>query len=96
VYASAAISFLPVVYEPPRADFGPPLLPDRSDELTAYVVGAVGEGRPLFDVLADAFVLDRVDEYVSVLDHLAYEPAVRAALADQAAASALPALTLIG
>jgi hypothetical protein len=39
------------------------------------------DGRKLFDVLGDPFVLDRVDEYVSVLDHLARDPAVRAALA---------------
>jgi len=51
------------------------------DELSAYVALELGSGRALFDVLGDDFVLDRVDEYVSVLDHLAHDPAVRAALA---------------
>jgi len=51
------------------------------DDLSAYVTSELSAGRRLFDVLGDPFVLDRVDEYVSVLDHLARDPAVRAALA---------------
>jgi hypothetical protein len=82
VYASA-MTVLRVVYEPGPIDLGPPLLPGRSDELTAYVASAVAEGRKLFDVLADSFVLDRVDQYVSVIDHLAREPEVRSAIAGQ-------------
>jgi hypothetical protein len=83
MYASTAIAVLPVIYEPEPAELGPPLLPDCSDELTGYVADAMGEGRRLFDVLTDPFVLERVDEYVSVLDHLAREPAVRATLMRQ-------------
>jgi hypothetical protein len=51
------------------------------DELSAYVARELGAGRKLFDVLGDPFVLERADEYLSVLDHLARDPLVRAALA---------------
>jgi hypothetical protein len=73
-------AFLPVFYEQDPEELSPPPAGDF-DELTAYVSSAVIEGRGLFDVLADQFVLERVDEYVSVLDHLARQPAVREAVA---------------
>ena len=92
----SAVAVLPAVYESEPADFAPPLLPDRFDELTAYVASSVATGRRLFDVLADPFVADRADEYLSLLDHLAGQPAIRAALArtprtEPAAAGALAA-----
>ena len=74
-------AFLPAIYEPDPEEVGPPPRSGDFDELTAYVSSAVVGGRGLFDVLADQFVLERVDEYVSVLDHLARQPAVRQAVA---------------
>jgi hypothetical protein len=58
-----------------------------TDDLTAYVALELRAGRRLFDVLADAYVLERADEYVSVLDHLGRDPAIRSALAGAARAS---------
>jgi hypothetical protein len=74
-------AFLPVIYELDPEEVGSPPPSGGFDELTAYVSGAVAGGRKLFDVLADEYVLERVDEYVSVLDHLARQPAVREAVA---------------
>ena len=72
-----ATPFQPAIYE--ELD---PFVPEGEfDELTAYVSGAVAGGRKLFDVLVDEYVLERVNEYVSVLDHLARQPAVREAVA---------------
>jgi hypothetical protein len=51
------------------------------DELRAYVAAELANARRLFDVLGDAFVLDRVDDYPSVLDHLARDPTIRGLLA---------------
>jgi hypothetical protein len=51
------------------------------DELRAYVAAELANARRLFDILGDAFVLDRVDEYLSVLDHLARDPTIRGLLA---------------
>ena len=83
MYPATAIAALPVIHDPEPVELSAPLITRRSDELTTYVACAVGEGRTLFDVLGDRFVLDEMDEYVSVLDHLAREPAVREALARQ-------------
>ena len=74
-------AFLPVFYEQYPDELSPPPPAGDFDELTAYVSSAVVGVRGLFDVLADQFVLERVDEYVSVLDHLARQPAVREAVA---------------
>jgi hypothetical protein len=68
------------VYEVDPAEFGPPPTALEPDEVGDYVANGLAEGRRLFDVLADSFVMERVDEYVSLLDHVAREPAVRAAL----------------
>jgi hypothetical protein len=58
-----------------------PVRPGRPrDELRAYVAAELAEARLLFDVLADPFVLDRVDDYPSVLDHLARDPTIRGML----------------
>ncbi len=81
MHATTTTPFLPAAYEPDLPELAPPTAPDVFDELTGYVAGEVAGGRAVFDVLGDPFVLERADEYVSVLDHLARQPAVRAALA---------------
>jgi hypothetical protein len=52
-----------------------------SSEIAAYVAGHLLDGRELFRVLADPWIETRCDERLSVLDDVARDGLVRAALA---------------
>jgi hypothetical protein len=80
VNATVIAAFPPVLDSHP-ADFAPAVDPCPTDEVSGYVARQLLGGRRPFDVLADPFVLERADDYVSVIDHLAHDPAFRLALA---------------
>jgi hypothetical protein len=82
---ATVIAAFPAVLDPDTSDLGPPVVAGPCDDVSAYVAYELSGGRSLFDVLGDPFVLERVDEYVSLLDHLARDPAVRGALASRSA-----------
>ncbi len=63
----------------PRA-FAPPGACGRS-EIADYVAGHLLDGRELFQVLADPWIETRCDERLSILDDVARDGLVRAALA---------------
>jgi hypothetical protein len=51
------------------------------NDVAVYVATHLLEGRALFDVLADRFVSDRIDEHPFLLDELARDPVVRGVVA---------------
>lgn len=62
-------------------DFSPPMRPRAAGAIGAYVALEVASGRPFREVLGDQFVQENMDEHPFLLDELASDPAVRAALA---------------
>jgi hypothetical protein len=80
---ATVLAAFPAVLDPDPAGFAPPADYSPCDELSVYVTWELVADRPLFDILGDPFVLERADEYISVLDHLARDPAIREALARQ-------------
>jgi hypothetical protein len=60
--------------------FAPPGGTGRS-EIATYVAGHLLDGRELFQVLADPWIETRCDERLSILDDVARDGLVRAALA---------------
>jgi hypothetical protein len=61
-------------------DFSPPMRPRAAGEIGAYVALELAAGRPLFQALQDNFVQENADDHPFLLDELAADPAVRAAL----------------
>lgn len=61
-------------------DLGPARREGAAGPLGLYVAGALMDGRALFAVLADRFVQDRIDEQPHLLDDLACDALVGAAM----------------
>ena len=61
-------------------DFSPPTRERAAGSIGAYVAIEIAAGRAIFDVLGDQFVQDECDMHPFLLDELAADPAVRAAL----------------
>jgi hypothetical protein len=51
--------------------------PGVSGEIGSYLADRAAEGRGLFDMLGDEFVLDHLDEHPRLLDELALDSQVR-------------------
>ena len=60
--------------------FTPPIKRGACGALGSYVATGLYEGRGLFDVLGDAYVEQRRDDYPDVLNMLACDEVVRVAL----------------
>ena len=62
----------------------------HSTDIGVYVATHLLDGRPLFDILDDRFVTDRVVEHPFLLDELARNPAIRQVLRATQARGAPP------
>jgi hypothetical protein len=65
-------------------DFSPPMRPQAAGVLGAHVALEMRNGRSLAQAVAHPFVQLQYDDHPFLLDELAADPAVRAALAVQA------------
>lgn len=75
-----------------EGDFAPARRFGAAGAIGRYVAGGLWEGRYLFSVLQDEFVLDRIDEEPDLLGRLAADTLVRDALERLGETAAMPSM----